>query len=102
MPICNYRSAFRGWRNYTLDPLALWLERLQVPRFAGAALAMLALVYALLFGTYSSRRHLKAIRDQLPNAVRTLLDVLAKLVEGHLETAVGRKDLSIVSGCYRI
>lgn len=93
MPVCNYRSAFRGWRTYTLNPLALWLERLKVPRFASATLVILALVYALLFGTYSSRRHLKAIFDQLPKAVRKLSEGLAKPEEGHLDTVVGTKDL---------
>ena len=37
LSICSYRSAFRGWRTCALQVLALWLERLEAARVAGAA-----------------------------------------------------------------
>ncbi len=68
---------------YTLNPLVVWLELMKMPRTAGAALVMLALVGGLAFGTYSLRGQMQAIVEQLPEAAAHLSKSLAKLGEGH-------------------
>jgi predicted PurR-regulated permease PerM len=68
---------------YTLSPLVVWLERIKIPRAAGASLVMVAVVCALLFGTYSLRGQMQAIIEQLPEAASQLSRSLAKLGEGH-------------------
>ncbi len=68
---------------YTLNPLVVWLERIKIPRVAGASLVMLAVVAGLVFGTYSLRGQMQAIIEQLPEAVSQLSKSLAKLGEGH-------------------
>ena len=70
---------------YTLNPLVVWLERIKIPRAAGASLVMLAVVCALVFGTYSLRGQMQAIIEQLPEAASQLSRGLAKLGEGHLD-----------------
>lgn len=69
---------------YTLSPLIVWLELFKVPRAVGASLVMLAIVCALVFGTYSLRGQMQAIVEQLPEAANQLSRGLAKLGEGHL------------------
>jgi predicted PurR-regulated permease PerM len=69
---------------YTLNPLIVWLELIRVPRAIGASLVMLAVVCALVFGTYSLRGQMQAIIEQLPEAANQLSRGLAKLGEGHL------------------
>ncbi|MBP1688885.1 MAG: family transporter, partial [Deltaproteobacteria bacterium] len=68
---------------YTLNPLVVWLERIKIPRVAGASLVMLAVVAGLFFGSYSLRGQIQAIIEQLPEAVSQLSKSLAKLGEGH-------------------
>jgi len=70
---------------YTLNPLVVWLERIKIPRVAGASLVMLAVVAGLFFGSYSLRGQIQAIIEQLPEAVSQLSKSLAKLGEGHLD-----------------
>ena len=69
---------------YTLNPLIVWLELIRVPRAAGASLVMLAVVCALVFGTYALRGQMQEIIEQLPKAANQLSRGLAKLGEGHL------------------
>ena len=68
---------------YTLSPLVVWLQRIMIPRAAGASLVMVAVVCALVFGTYSLRGQMQAIIEQLPEAASQLSRSLAKLGEGH-------------------
>ncbi len=68
---------------YTLNPLVVWLERMKMPRTAGATLVMLAVVGGLVLGTYSLRGQMQAIIEQLPEAASQLSNRLAKLGEGH-------------------
>ena len=68
---------------YTLSPLVVWLQRIMIPRAAGASLVMVAVVCALVFGTYSLRGQMQAIIEQLPEAASQLSRGLAKLGEGH-------------------
>ena len=70
---------------YTLNPLVVWLERIKMPRTAGASLVMLAVVGGLVFGTYSLRGQMQAIIEELPKAASQLSNRLAKLGEGHLD-----------------
>jgi predicted PurR-regulated permease PerM len=70
---------------YTLNPLVVWLERMKMPRTAGATLVMVALVGGLVLGTYSLRGQMQAIIEQLPEAASQLSNRLAKLGEGQLD-----------------
>jgi predicted PurR-regulated permease PerM len=69
---------------YTLNPLVVWLERIKVPRVAGASIVMLAVVCALGLGTYSLRGQMQTIVEQLPEAASKLSARLASLRVGHL------------------
>lgn len=68
---------------YTLNPLVVSLERMKMPRTAGAILVMLALVGGLVLGAYSLRGQMQAIVEQLPEAASQLSNRLAKLGEGN-------------------
>jgi predicted PurR-regulated permease PerM len=69
---------------YTLNPLVVWLERLKVPRIAGASIVMLAVICALGLGTYSLRGQMQTIVEQLPEAASKLSARLASLRIGQL------------------
>jgi predicted PurR-regulated permease PerM len=69
---------------YTLNPLVVWLERIKVPRVAGASIVMLAVVCALGLGTYSLRGQMQTIVEQLPEAASKLSARLASLQISHL------------------
>jgi len=64
---------------YTLNPVVVWLERIKVPRIAGASIVMLAVVCALGLGTYALRGQMQAIVEQLPEAASKLSARLASL-----------------------
>ena len=70
---------------YTLSPLVAWLERIKIPRVAGASLVIVAVVGSLAFGTYSLRGQMQTIVAQLPEAASKLAVGLAKLGEGQLD-----------------
>jgi len=53
---------------YTLNPLVTWLERIKIPRVLGAGMVMVAVVCALVLGTYSLRGQVRTILEQLPKA----------------------------------
>lgn len=69
---------------YTLNPLVIWLERIKIPRVLGTSLVMMAVVCALVLGTYSLRGQMQTILEQLPEAA-------SKLSAGFISM---RKDLS--------
>ena len=71
---------------YTLNPLVGWLERIRIPRLAGAAVVMMAVVCALALGTYSLRAQMQRILDQVPAAVTKLSAGFAELNRGHAST----------------
>ena len=71
---------------YTLNPLVGWLERIRIPRVAGAAVVMMAVVCALALGTYSLRAQMQRILDQVPAAVTKLSAGFAELNRGHAST----------------
>jgi predicted PurR-regulated permease PerM len=70
---------------YTLNPLVVWLERIRIPRVAGASLVLLAALWVLVFGTYSLRGQMQAIIEQLPEAASKLAAGLPKLGVGQLD-----------------
>lgn len=70
---------------YTLSPLVAWLERIKIPRVAGAGLVIVAVVGALVLGTYSLRGQMRTIIEQLPEAASQLAAGLAKLGEGQFD-----------------
>jgi predicted PurR-regulated permease PerM len=70
---------------YTLSPLVAWLERIKIPRVAGASLVIVAVVGSLAFGTYSLRGPMQTIIEQLPEAAGKLAAGLTKLGEGQLD-----------------
>ena len=50
---------------YTLNTLVVWLERIKIHRVAGTSLVIVAVVGALVFGTYSLRGPMQTIIEQL-------------------------------------
>jgi predicted PurR-regulated permease PerM len=62
-----------------LSPVVGWLERLRIPRVAGAVLVMVTVVAALVLSAYSLRGQLQTIVEQLPAATAKLSASLAEL-----------------------
>jgi predicted PurR-regulated permease PerM len=56
----------------TLNPLVRFLERLKIPRFAGATLVMAALLCGMAAATLSLRTQVEGILDQIPDAAAKL------------------------------
>ena len=71
---------------YTLNPLVEWLEQIRIHRVAGASLVIVAVVCALVFGTYSLRGQMLTVIEQLPEVASQLSTNLAKLGKGQLDT----------------
>ena len=69
---------------YTLNPLVEWLEQIRIHRVIGASLVIVAVICALVFGTYSLRGQILTIIEQLPEAASELSTNLAKLGKGQL------------------
>ncbi len=67
---------------YTLNPLVVWLERIKIPRVVGASLVMLAVICAIVFGTYALRGQVQRIITQLPEAASKLSTGLDKMRSG--------------------
>lgn len=67
---------------YTLNPLVVWLERIKIPRVAGAGMVMAAVLCALVFGAYALRGQAQGIFEQLPEAASKLSAGLAKMRSG--------------------
>lgn len=57
---------------YTLNPLVVWLERIRIPRVLGTSMVMVAVVGAIVLGTYSLRGQMQTILAQLPEATSKL------------------------------
>ena len=57
---------------YTLNPLVVWLERIKIQRVLGTSMVMVAVVCALVLGTYSLRGQMQSIVAQLPEAASKL------------------------------
>lgn len=71
---------------YSLNPLVVWLERIRIPRLAGATLVMTAVVAALLLGSFALRGQVQTIIEQLPAAVSELSTGVASLRQGRDST----------------
>ena len=69
---------------YTLNPLVVWLERIKIPRVAGASLVIVAVMCALVFGTYSLRGQMQTVIEQLPEVANQLSMGLARMEKGQL------------------
>lgn len=63
----------------TLNPLVRYLERLKIPRVAGTALVMLALLCGLAAATSSLRTQVEKIMEQIPDAAAKLSAALRDL-----------------------
>lgn len=80
---------------YTLSPLVAWLERIKIPRVLGTSMVIVAVVCALVLGTYSLRGQVQAILAQLPEAASKLSAGLASMRDDpsgtmqKMQTAVG-------------
>lgn len=80
---------------YTLNPLVTWLERVKIPRVMGTSMVMLAVVCALVLGTYSLRGQMQSILAQLPEAASKLSAGFASMRDDpsgtmqKMQTAVG-------------
>ena len=92
---------------YTLSPIVGWLERVRIPRFAGSAIVMAAVIAALVLTAYSLRGQVQRIIEQLPVATAKLtvsLTELRKSQGGNLQkiesaaTAVEKATTSAVGG----
>ncbi len=92
---------------YTLNPLVMWLERIRIPRVVGTSLVMLAVICALVFGTYALRGQVQRIIAQLPEAASKVSTGLDKMRSGQqsnmkhvqvaadtIEKAASKADLS--------
>lgn len=71
---------------YTLNPMVVWLERIGLPRVAGASLVIMGIVCALLLGIYALRGEVQTILDQLPQAVSKLSASLTSSRKGEAST----------------
>ncbi|MDD3814603.1 MAG: AI-2E family transporter [Desulfocapsaceae bacterium] len=84
--------------SYTLTPLVVWLERIKIPRVLGTSLVMMAVVCALVLGTYSLRGQMQTILVQLPEAASKLSAGFASMgadLSGNMrkvQTAVGEME----------
>ncbi|MBT9569172.1 MAG: AI-2E family transporter [Thiobacillus sp.] len=67
---------------YTLNPLVVWQERVNIPRPVGTAVVMLAVIGALVFGTYALRGQVQRIIAQLPEAASKMSIGLDKMRSG--------------------
>ncbi len=64
---------------YTLNPLVVWLERIKIPRALSASIVMVAVVSALLLGSYALRGQVQTILEQLPETASKLSAGLASM-----------------------
>lgn len=64
---------------YTLNPLVEWQEQIRIPRALGTSLVMVAVISALVFGTYALRGQVQRIIAQLPEAASQLSNGLDKM-----------------------
>ena len=71
---------------YTLNPLVVWLERVKIPRVAGACIVMLVVLCGSAFATISLRGQIQTILDQLPEAASKLSVALLSMREGQPST----------------
>lgn len=69
---------------YTLNPLVVWLERIKIHRVAGASLVIVAVMCALVSGTYSLRGQMQTVIEQLPEVANQLSVGLARMEKGQL------------------
>jgi len=80
---------------YTLNPLVVGLERVRIPRVLGTSMVMVAVVCALVLGTYSLRGQMQTILAQLPEAASELSAGFASMRDDpsgnmqKMQTAVG-------------
>jgi predicted PurR-regulated permease PerM len=66
--------------SYPLEPVVAWLERHRVPRGAGAALLLLALLGAGAAGMYTLRDDVKQLLQQLPRAAERAREMVASQI----------------------
>jgi len=64
---------------YMLNPLVVYLERIRIPRVAGAIIVMLGVLAAIGLGGYALRGQVQTIIEQLPEAAKTFSTALARL-----------------------
>jgi len=83
---------------YTLNPLVVWLERIKIPRVLGTSMVMVAVVCALVLGSYSLRGQMQTILAQLPEAASKLSAGFASMRDGlsgnmqKMQNAVGEME----------
>lgn len=68
--------------SYTLSPIVSWMERIGVPRIAGAALVTLALIGSAAMLTNTLYREARVVVDELPLATWKIRNALARLDSG--------------------
>lgn len=64
---------------YTLNPLVVGLEVIRMPRVLASSMVMLAVVCALVLGSYSLRGEMQMILAQLPEAASKLSTAFASM-----------------------
>src|SRR5688572_587602 len=78
--------------SYALEPVVAWLERYRLPRWAGAALVLLAILGTGAIGAYVLRDDAQQIVDMLPKAVERARDMMASQLGSRadaIQTAAG-------------
>ncbi|MFH1493201.1 MAG: AI-2E family transporter [Pseudomonadota bacterium] len=80
---------------YTLNPLVVWLERIKIQRVLGTTMVIVAVVCALVLGTYLLRGQMQSIVAQLPEAASELSEGFTSMRDDpggnmqKMQTAVG-------------
>ncbi len=64
---------------YMLNPLVVYLERIRIPRVAGAIIVMLGVLGAVGLGGYALRGQVQTIIEQLPEAAKTFSTAVTRL-----------------------
>jgi len=76
--------------SYTLRPVVDWLQARRVPRAAGAAMALIALVGSLSWVGYSLSDDAAAMIERLPEAARKLRQTMSEARRGDPGTSPGK------------
>jgi predicted PurR-regulated permease PerM len=63
--------------SYALEPVVTWLELKRVPRWAGAAIVLLAVLVLSAGGVYALRDDARHVVEMLPSALEKARDIIA-------------------------
>lgn len=73
---------------YTLNPLVVWLERIKIPRFLGATLVMLTILFGAAAAATTLHTEFQSILERLPDVTHKLSRVLSQQTQSGQPSAV--------------